>query len=631
MEYVKYQPEHNPEAIINYCSNGVQTGRSKNADVKDLILKAKKHLSAIGWSFFYFQRNPERRELRYRSPTGRFYYSLRTACQSVIDRQGQCIHVLEKPEEPETKLENRDDFLSGKGDRSWKKIRMEDVESSCFQQQRDQSLVDNDPGIIENNRIEGTRIQNFKQPEVLKLENHDDSLSDNRPRKKIRIEDVERLYFQQKRDQFQANKIQDFERSMKSSDKRKRKAEGSSTRRRCMLSLLIEDNVLLRGSRVSYCKKDGRVLAKGRVYDEGIQCDCCDQFFLMSKFEAHAGSTYHRPAANIFLDDGRSIFDCQTQLQHENKTPKLTKSTDYVTVNDDFCSFCNDGGELVLCDSCTSSYHSRCIGMREVPNSAYWFCPSCCCRICHEGQISNFTTRDSNDRDQIKCAQCERQFHMHCVRNLGFSVSNADSDKWLCSEKCDRISSTLKAILGKTIRLTEYNLSWRLLRLDTDENNAYECTETYNKLTVALDVMHECFQTIKHRWSDKDMVHDLIFGRSSRSNLTGFYTAVLEKDDEMVAVATLRVHGCKAAEVPLVATRFQHRRLGMCRILMNVIERKMQELGVERLVLPAVPGMVSIWTESFGFRVMTERERLDLVEYKFIDFLGTIKCHKILK
>lgn len=35
----------------------------------------------------------------------------------------------------------------------------------------------------------------------------------------------------------------------------------------------------------------------------------------------------------------------------------------------------------------------------------------------------------------------------------------------------------------------------------------------------------------------------------------------------------LRVHGAKVAEIPLVATRFKFRRLGMCRILMEELEK----------------------------------------------------------
>lgn len=637
-ENVKYQPEYNPEAIMTYCLTDVKPGRSKNQDV---IMKAKKHLSAIGWSFFYIYKSQDRRELRYRSPAGRMYYSLRTACKSVVDHG--CYntdHVLENPKETETKLRESYDCLSD--NRRNEGIRMEGVES-----------------VLE---ISCSMLEETKETET-KLEQNYDCLGNNRPKKRIRMEDVENSYFQQQRNQsevdvnkeiFEGMMVQEDKTTMRASSgknikdfmpmKRIRKGEkGSSTRRRCILSLLIEKNIVSSGARVSYRKKDGRILAKGRAYDEGIRCDCCDQFFLLSKFEAHAGSTYHRPAANIFLDDGRSIFDCQTQLQLENalstvtKSPKpsdkSSKSSDNVTnnqPNDDYCSFCYDGGELVLCDSCTSSYHSTCIGLNEIPNSDYWFCPSCRCRICHQGYASSFTSQDNNNSPQITCEQCDRQFHVDCVTRLGFSVAkDPNSGIWLCSESCERIYVALKSISGTSIRITDDNLSWRVLKLYEHENNTME---THSRLKDALDVLHECFERVKHRWSNNDLVEDLLFSRcSNRSNLKGFFTAVLERNDEMITVATMRVHGCKVVEIPLIATRFRYRRLGMCRILMDEIERKLGELGVERLVLPAVQETMSTWTESFGFSVMTEAERLNLVEHKFLDFPGTIWCQKMLK
>ncbi|KAB1226663.1 hypothetical protein CJ030_MR1G008488 [Morella rubra] len=55
-------------------------------------------------------------------------------------------------------------------------------------------------------------------------------------------------------------------------------------------------------------------MAKGRITRHGIKCSCCEKVFALSNFEVHAGSKYHRPAASIFLEDGRSLFDCQMQV-----------------------------------------------------------------------------------------------------------------------------------------------------------------------------------------------------------------------------------------------------------------------------------------------------------------------------
>ncbi|GKE80464.1 zinc finger, RING/FYVE/PHD-type, acyl-CoA N-acyltransferase, Jas TPL-binding domain protein [Tanacetum coccineum] len=405
-----------------------------------------------------------------------------------------------------------------------------------------------------------------------------------------------------------------------------------------VLGSLIENNIVERGSTVSYLsRKDGRVMKKGRVYEDGIKCDCCDDMFLLTRFEAHAGSTNRRPAANLFFDDKRSISDCQIQLHLESVLPadddKSTKSLDYVTdTNDDYCSFCYNGGELLLCDSCTSSFHSTCIGLDCVPNSDLWFCPACACQMCHQGQPSNLTKEgDSKVHNLFKCAQCEHHFHINCINKLGFEVC-ADDAKWFCTDNCQRIYLGLMEIRGKVIPLKRGNVSWSLLKYDENDTDVYELTKSYSKLMKALDVMHERFVPVKHPLSDKDMIEDVIFSRAAkRSNFEGFYIAVLEENDEIITVVTLRIHGYKVAEIPFVATTFRYRQLGMCRILMNEVERMIKKLGVERIVLPASPEKVSTWTRSFGFSEMKDIERRDLVKCKFLKFLGTKKCLKKLK
>ena len=60
---------------------------------------------------------------------------------------------------------------------------------------------------------------------------------------------------------------------------------------------------------------------------------------------------------------------------------------------------------------------------------------------------------------------------------------------------------------------------------------------------------------------------------------------ILEKTAEVVTVASVRIFGDKVAQVPLIALRFQYRRLGKCKTLMDVREQKLSNLGVEKIVL----------------------------------------------
>ncbi|XP_041634913.1 chromodomain-helicase-DNA-binding protein 3 isoform X2 [Cheilinus undulatus] len=61
----------------------------------------------------------------------------------------------------------------------------------------------------------------------------------------------------------------------------------------------------------------------------------------------------------------------------------ITSGTGAEEEDDDhmeFCRVCKDGGELLCCDTCTSSYHIHCLNppLPEIPNGE-WLCPRCTC------------------------------------------------------------------------------------------------------------------------------------------------------------------------------------------------------------------------------------------------------------
>ena len=182
-------------------------------------------------------------------------------------------------------------------------------------------------------------------------------------------------------------------------------------------------------------------------------------------------------------------------------------------------------------------------------------------------------------------------------------------------------------------------LSWTLLRYHRengegiDKFDAETAAVHHSKLCIALEILHECFVTMIEPYTESDLVADLLFNRESelnRLNFWGFYTMILERGDELVSVATFRVYGNKVAEMPLIGTDPQHRRQGMCRLLVNELEKLLSALGVERLLLPAVPQLLKTWTGSFGFTEMTKSDRLELSKYTLLNFQDTIMCHKFI-
>ncbi|KAF8010591.1 hypothetical protein BT93_J1282 [Corymbia citriodora subsp. variegata] len=416
---------------------------------------------------------------------------------------------------------------------------------------------------------------------------------------------------------------------------------------RNVLSWLAENDRVLSRRKVYYRRGKNRgTLAEGKVIRGRIKCSCCKKVFTLRGFAYHAGRNDQRIASCIFLEDGRSLLDCQKQLLSDRKMSRFTIEQHSKTKrkwkngkSDCICSVCHYGGELIMCDQCPSSFHQICLGLKDIPRGD-WFCPSCRCAICSQSKPKEDAVQYVDDESAFTCNQCERKYHLGCLRKIGATNLEAYSQKdWYCSKNCRMIFLGLNKLLRKPIQLGMGNLTWTLSRsIDTDyldgrDRHIESVIETNCKLNVAVDVMHECFEPVKEPYARRDLFQDIIFSRRSelkRLNFRGFYTVLLEKDDELISVACVRVLGHKVAEVPLVGTRFEFRRRGMCRILMNELEKKLKELAVAKLVLPAVPSLINTWTTSFGFTKMTSLERLRYLDYTFLNFQDTTMCQKHL-
>ncbi|TKY68421.1 Increased DNA methylation 1 [Spatholobus suberectus] len=401
-----------------------------------------------------------------------------------------------------------------------------------------------------------------------------------------------------------------------------------------VLSWLIDNHLVSPKSKVYY-KAKGRQYT-GRITHNGIKCDCCRTIYSFVGFENHAsGSSTCRPSASIFLEDGRTLLDCQIQIMQDHKTRESNEkpfSDLTLNENDYICSVCYYGGELILCDQCPSSFHQMCLDLENIPDGD-WFCPSCCCGICGQSKI------DDEDGHVLTCVQCEHKYHVRCLKNGAVDIS-IYPENWFCGKNCEKIHEGLHQLLGKPVSVGVAHLTWTLLKFIKPDScdlgrikSDSLLAESHSKLNLALSLMHECFEPLKESFSSRDLVKDVIFSRRSelnRLNFQGFYTVLLERNEELISAATVRVHGKKVAEVPLVGTRLQYRRNGMCHVLMNELEKKLMQLGVERLVLPAVPSVLETWTGSFGFAKMTNFERSQFLDYTFLDFQDTTMCQKLL-
>ena len=77
----------------------------------------------------------------------------------------------------------------------------------------------------------------------------------------------------------------------------------------------------------------------------------------------------------------------------------------------------------------------------------------------------------------------------------------------------------LQQLLGKPIVVDHKDLTWTLMKpmdflaINDDDCDVLSITENYSKLSVALEVMHECFEPVKEPRTKRDLVEDVIFCR----------------------------------------------------------------------------------------------------------------------
>lgn len=138
--------------------------------------------------------------------------------------------------------------------------------------------------------------------------------------------------------------------------------------RRTTLAWMIDSGIMLDKAKVYYMNQTkSQAMLQGKITRDGIDCGCCGEAVAILHFESHAGSKLCQPLENILLENGSSLLQCQ--LDAWNKLKSESKWFHFVDVcgddpNDDTCGICGDGGNLVCCDSCPSTFHQNCLDIQ---------------------------------------------------------------------------------------------------------------------------------------------------------------------------------------------------------------------------------------------------------------------------
>uniref|UniRef100_A0A8D2J3Y3 Chromodomain helicase DNA binding protein 5 n=1 Tax=Varanus komodoensis TaxID=61221 RepID=A0A8D2J3Y3_VARKO len=146
----------------------------------------------------------------------------------------------------------------------------------------------------------------------------------------------------------------------------------------------------------------------------------------------------------------------------KKRKKKRPEGDGYETDHQDYCEVCQQGGEIILCDTCPRAYHLVCLDpeLEKAPEGR-WSCPHC------EKEGIQWEPKDEEDEDEemgeeeddhmefcrtckdggelLCCDTCPSSYHLHCLNPPLPEIPNGE---WLCPRcTCPPLQGKVQRIL----------------------------------------------------------------------------------------------------------------------------------------------------------------------------------------
>uniref|UniRef100_A0A2C9V866 Zinc finger PHD-type domain-containing protein n=1 Tax=Manihot esculenta TaxID=3983 RepID=A0A2C9V866_MANES len=355
--------------------------------------------------------------------------------------------------------------------------------------------------------------------------------------------------------------------------------------------LVFEEGGLPDGTEVAYYAR-GQKLLVGYKRGFGILCCCCNCEVSPSTFEAHAGWATRKkpiPRGKWFCQFCENMFQREKFVEHNVNAVAAGRVSGVDPIE---------------------QISKRCILIVKNIEAELSGCVLC--------RAYDFSRSGFGPRTIILCDQCEKEFHVGCLRSHKMAnLKELPKGKWFCCPDCCRIHSTLQKLIvrgseklpisllnvikkkneEKSLEtINDIDVRWRLL------SGKIVSPETKVLLSQALAIFQERFDPIVDT-TGRDLIPLMVYGKNSKGqDYEGMYCAVLVVNSFVVSAGVLRIFGQEVAELPLVATSNGNQGKGYFQLLFSCIEKLLAFLNVQSVVLPAAEEAESIWTDKFGFQ-----------------------------